>query len=528
VKQWHCVFTTGCVTLAGVQAWQSRYAMNSDGVSYLEIAGNWAAGEWRTAVSAIWPPLYSWILGAGLALLRPAPAWELPVARLVNFAIFLAALAAFRFFLRRYLEAWRKTAPGGAMPEGTVVIFGYVLFAFTSLHMITVRQLVPDLCAAAAVYIAAGLILKIWTGDTRGRTYALLGLVLGLGYLARTSLQPLGLVFVLAAILAARPAAALRQAGLALGVFLAVVGGWLATASWANGRLVVNENAKINYAWHVNGVSRRFWEGGAHAPRKLVDSPLLLEFEVPRPVTHPLHYDPSYWYQGIQPYFDWEQQRAAIVRSVKVLRQVFSGGWQITLFVAAGLAIALGGSLGTLWGAAPLLLPALASFVMYSLVHVEPRYLAPFVTLLWMGVVFGVRLEAGHAEAWGAAVVITAVLSAPPLVLAALPGAPERYWRAASQLRQAGVRGGEKVGLIGLPSADVMWARLARVRVVAHIPGEFAEEYWRATPERRGEIRQVFAGTGARALLASRTQTPPPDQAWRPVAGTPFWYLLLP
>ncbi len=510
MKRWHAVLTGLCVAVAAVQAWQSRYAMNSDGVAYLDLAGNWAAGEWREAVSPFWPPLYSWVLGIGLAAGRPSPAWELPLARLVNFAAFLAALAGFRFFLGRFTETW-------------IVIFGYTVFALTSLGMITTRLLTPDLCAAAAVYWAAGLLLRMQAGERGWKIGAWLGVALGLGYLARSSLQPLGVVFVaVAAWVGGR-----RPAGAALGIFLAVIALWVGVASWVHGRLVLNENAKVNYAWHVNGVSRRYWEGGLHPPRKLLDRPLLLEFEVPWKATHPLGYDPSYWYGGVQPKLDWRQQGQALQRSWRVYRRVFLEGWQITLLVVAGMAVALGGGRVTLRSGLPLLVPAAAAFVMYGLVHVEPRYLAPFVTLLWMGLVGGARMGEAQAEAVKVAAVVVAVVGLGALLRGSMTQAPERYSRAVAELQGAGVRAGDRLGLIGLPSPDVVWARLARARVVAHIPGESAGDYWEGPVERRAQVRRAFEKVGVRALLTAKLDPPPAEEPWRRVEGTPFWYWML-
>ena len=88
------------VALAAVQAWGGRFLIKPDGVSYLDIADAYLRGDWRNAVSTYWSPLYSWLL-CRPSPSRPPPLWEFPIVKIVNFAIFLAVLAAFEWFARR-------------------------------------------------------------------------------------------------------------------------------------------------------------------------------------------------------------------------------------------------------------------------------------------------------------------------------------------------------------------------------------------------------------------------------------------
>src|SRR4051812_18999382 len=55
-----------------VQAWYTRHRIYSDGVSYLEMARYYAAGNWNAALSSYWSPLYSWILAFWILVLRPS------------------------------------------------------------------------------------------------------------------------------------------------------------------------------------------------------------------------------------------------------------------------------------------------------------------------------------------------------------------------------------------------------------------------------------------------------------------------
>ena len=82
------------LTLAAFQVWAAvrSSSMNADGIAYLDMGDAYLRGDWSTAVNPVWSPLYSWILGAVMAVVQPPMAWEFPLVHLVNFALFLLIL----------------------------------------------------------------------------------------------------------------------------------------------------------------------------------------------------------------------------------------------------------------------------------------------------------------------------------------------------------------------------------------------------------------------------------------------------
>src|SRR4051795_941770 len=83
------------LAIGGAEAWWTRFTMNPDGVSYLDIGDAYWRGDWHNAINAYWSPLYSWILGFFLKATKPSMYWEYPLVHLANFLIFVAALASF-------------------------------------------------------------------------------------------------------------------------------------------------------------------------------------------------------------------------------------------------------------------------------------------------------------------------------------------------------------------------------------------------------------------------------------------------
>src|SRR5947209_1174412 len=106
--------------------------MNTDGLTYLDIADAYMRGDWTHAVNAFWNPFYSWLLGIALRVLRPSSYWEFGVARLVNFLVYLGTFACFRFFLRELLRAPRDPEPGWTpLPEMPLRLVAYALFLWS-------------------------------------------------------------------------------------------------------------------------------------------------------------------------------------------------------------------------------------------------------------------------------------------------------------------------------------------------------------------------------------------------------------
>src|SRR5918995_641945 len=77
---------------------------------------------------------------------------------------------------------------------------GYALFVWSSVVLIRFRSVTPDMLVAGIVYLAAALLVRIGSAATpRPATHALFGGVLGLGYLTKAVMFPVGFVFLGAA-----------------------------------------------------------------------------------------------------------------------------------------------------------------------------------------------------------------------------------------------------------------------------------------------------------------------------------------
>src|SRR5258708_5236470 len=180
------------LTLGAAEAWATRFSMNPDGISYLDIGDAYWRGDWHNAINAYWSPLYSWILGFFLKVLKPSAYWEYPMVHLVNFLIYVAALGCFEFFLSTFIADRRRRdlelLPVGktGLPVFVWWLLGYSLFLSTSILLVGLYLVTPDMGVTAMVYLASAFVLKIAGGSSRRSTYVSLGLVLGFAYLAKS------------------------------------------------------------------------------------------------------------------------------------------------------------------------------------------------------------------------------------------------------------------------------------------------------------------------------------------------------
>lgn len=548
VRRTRFIFWAAAVGLGFAQAWANRHFMSSDGISYLDMGDAFVRHDWHMFVNAWWSPLYPVLLGSMRALLRPSPYWEFTCVHLLNFVIFLFALVCFEFFLGRLIGAVRTRAAdrdaASPVPEWCWWALGYIVFLWSSLTLISLQTVSPDMLMAGFVYLATGLLLRICAQTSAWLNYIALGVTLGLGYLAKAPMFPLALVFLATCLLSSDNfRIAPPRVFVAFVVFGAIAVPWISALSHAKHRFTFGDTGRLNYMFYVDHAGPFwFWQDVGsgqgefvHPPRRILDQPLAYEFGTPLKGTQPVWYDPSYWGEGGRPKFNFRGQMGVLKDSLDSYLAV----WPLAL-TAGLLALVFFGDRGkeclrdmreqwTVW------IPALAALCMYSLVLVQDRYVAVFLAIFWLGLFSGLRLPTiGDSPRVFSAVVIGIVTAmAIPLAASGFNDAirvahrpPHTQWRMAQQLRAMGIQPGDHVARIGgTRAAD--WARLLHVSVIAEVPYYATEEFWTSSPEIQNQVLQAFAKTGSKAVIAqSSGHIPPPG--WRRLSNSDYFAILLP
>ena len=542
-----------------------RQSMNEDGVNYLDIGTAYMNGDWQTAINAIWSPLYSWIVGAVIHLAQPSVWWEFPVVQMTNFGIFAAALICFEFFWRQLTQRYYNDSEGvtaiARFPPAGWWVVGYSLFIWSSLNLIEMWAVTPDMCVAALVYLAAGMLFRLSRRDATPRAALMLGVVLATGYLAKAVLFPLGIVAImLAGIIRGSSLGSASRILLTLASFVIVAVPYLIVLSIATGHVTFGEVGRFTYMKHVNGLEYPHWTrtleqvDGApeHGPRRVFERPAVYTFAEPIGGTYPLSFDPSYWTQGLVPRIDAARQLRALIANAQFYFNLFvreQGGFAVIALLLILITVASSGRPQLFSPEMALVAWSLSAFGVYALVYAEGRYVAPFVVLFWSGLLAAIKfpdLAPYRRLATIGGVILAMVVWVNIGVLnvqglAALLGVSVEPAgsRVASQnnqfgdrpsgnpaeiasgLLRLGLKQGDHVGFIGYSFA-AFWARLARVRIVAEVEPSEAENFWKADRQTQSRVLHAFSSAGATAVVAQGGPSTFVPSGWLAVGETGY------
>lgn len=548
------------IALGALDSWSTRYSINQMGISYLDMGDAIMRGEWHASLNGLWSPLYGLLLGLVMSLVKPSAKWEFSLIHLINFLIYLVAIVAFERFLRELIK-WQQERQASVssenrttLPEWGLVTIGYALFIWCTVGLINMATTAPDLLLVVFVYFAFALLLRKHRHQGNWRSLFVLGLVLGFGFLTKAPMFPLAPLFILVASFPGHRN--LRKSGVhfaaaALGLLL-VAGPLIIAFSASKQRLSFGDSSRLNYLWHVNKVPAFHWQGddlygnGSHTTRKIFEHPAIYEFGTPLTATYPPWYDPSYWYEGAQPRFDLQQQITALRSTAKAYLEILSYRSHLVVMGAflTLLYISRKNWVRDFFSVWILLIPSLAAFVIYLPVHVEPRYLAPFIAPFWLLLFSTLRPPAGerYRRLVRYVIVVMAVLMISAQTIrtaaafrAAIEGSPihkaeNESFDIIAALNRRGIQSGDAIGIINfqqfwLPS--VHWARLGRFRVVAELPTTESDKFLTADEGRRHEIIDAFSKTGAKALIAIKVPRYVTLRDWERVGDTSYYLLKL-
>jgi hypothetical protein len=553
------------LALAGAEAWATRFLMNPDGVSYLDIGDAYGRHDWHNAINAYWSPLYSWILGFFINVVKPTPYWEYPLVHLVNFLIFVGALACFEFFLTSFVsqqqERNRDLLAYGQMgiPVWTWYLLGYSLFIWTSLILMGLRVANPDLLVFAFTCLDFAMLVRIHREPSK-RNFLLLGVALGVGYLGKAVLFPLGFVFLLTAAISTK---AYRQAFASGLAFLVIAAPFIASISYNKHRLTFGDSGRLTFAGYISNLEPWFpGDGGdfyidgighaenidnpsafskelIHPVKKIFERPATYFFDGPIGGTYPFWYDISYWQDGIRPFFQLSRElqvlRYAILYSLALTWGLF---YQLPVTIALLLLFLLAPrpsvcfvSIAKSWY---LILPAFIGYLMYAIVHFEYRYVAPFICIGWLVLFSGIQVPAST----GFRILIRSLVSIVAISQIGFPSYAvseyaknsdfqhDLYSQAAQALLQQGLQPGARIAMISedpLGQGGPFVARLARLHIVAQV--NTPSQFWSATSSTQSQVLESFADCGSEAVVSYRP--PQTTQGWRRLGETDYYMFKL-
>lgn len=546
-----------CVVAAlwgGVLAWRYRNFMGPDGISYLDMASQASQNGPLALVNRYWSPLYPALLMLWERIHEPSPFREFAYAHALNAAIYAVAAISFGYFLRGLMQC-RMAIGRSTAKKAVFVAFGFgVFFRFMNTDF-TAFVITPDLLVAIVAFLAAGLFFRILQGQIGWRTFAALGVVLGIGYLAKAAMLPAGIIL-LFILLVQSPRSKPRRKGvwIAAIVLCLISAPQILLVSQRVHHFSISETGRLNYLWAIDHIQAfQGWTGGPdgempkHGPRILATNPKLIEFASPIPGTYPLWYDPAYWYAGAKPQFNWRGEIHAIKNSLQFYRDIFDLGdlrlpfeGLVVLSILAYVehrAPARANLVVWLWPTAVLF--------MYALVYSEYRLVAPFLVIFWMAIYSAMLIRMGRTQAILLAILAGVMLlssvretfssSRRSLEANQSDSGLATYWLspsrrvfpdeiAAQRLISLNIKAGDPIATVG-PAFMAFYARIAGVRVIAEAVNP--AQFWRLSPKEAVSAEQTLAGTGAEILVGvSRPKTFQP-RLWEDISGTPYSFLRL-
>jgi len=538
-----------CSLLTLPVAWNFSQWISTDGLSYLEVAANTTRlGLAPLLSNGYWSPAYPALVAGAMKLVHPSMARELTVVHSLDWVICLATYLSFTYFLFGLLR-WFQVEHGDIFGSAAGFL-GFIAFAYTLLFVnnidLTLWMVGPNILMECAVYLVAGICVRLGLPDSRYLRHVGLGIILGLAYAVKASLFPLSAI--LLAILFLRPLSGTGRKFIAVAAvaFLLAASPFVAYLSHSKGRLTFGDAGNLAYAWFVNGSQRAIlWQthlpGSVtllHPAQRISTDPAIVKFDGPFEATLPYWYDPSWWYDGVKSHLVIRQQIQQYLRTVRVAPRYMYSDMSVfelaekSLPMWAGLAVfaILGLRVRNAYRAIGrqvwlFLWPAFA-FLTFASVLLEYRYLFPFFVLGWTTLFLVAWVVTKPRKAIGVTLTVTA-----GLLLMYCPGLARELeqtirqpatWdnlAVAKRLTDLGIRPGDQVASVGWPDPSY-FVRLAGARFTIQmltndpvaLP-KLAELQKLPEPEVQAVI-ETLRTNGARALISMGQPAFDNDSGW--------------
>ena len=528
------------IALGLMSAMAGRFVMNPDGITYMNLATFYQRGDWASAINGYWSPLYPLLIAATFRIAPTSQYFESTIVHGLNFVLYLGAFAGFRFFLGELRQSQERER--GAHDEVERLSFrpaveaacAYSLFFWAALTLIGLALVTPDMALAVLVFVAAGVTIRL----RRSRSlvgYLGLGAIIGLAYLTKAVMFPLGIVMCLCCGLPASVSTAVRRSVMAFAGFLFIASPQIYVMSRLAGHFSYGESGTVAYATEVNHISK-MWVGEppgsgtpVHPVHRLLKDPPAYEFSLPNTtLSYPVSDETAYLMAGVRPHF-------SIIRQLRVTNPMIS--WYVTVFdvlIVTVLALYILKKRVSGYYLA-LIVPAIATFTIYALVYSETRYLAASTVILFLclagSIQFGRDSMRGTSALMGALALYygasTLNVTRNELLASirlARQQSPNTQFETAVELSRLGIKTGSRVGAIGY-AFNSYWARLAGVQIAMQVPNDTA--YALASDSAKDAVIRSFRDSGAVAVVYTGVPKARAGENWQRLGPAGYWIMLL-
>jgi hypothetical protein len=534
-----------------VQAYATRFTQEAaDGISYMEIARQVAAGNWHALLNTYWSPGYPLLLALGVKLFNPAPARELLMMRVIGWLSLLATLAAFEYFLRAFLRlrdnflAVDTTAGPPLIGDSQFRVLAYGLFFWCTTVLVPSSNEHPDILVFAIYLLASAIAMDLLTFRRGFARYALLGAVLALGFVVKAILFPLGFVFFFG--LACYRTQWNWKFLLGFAIFVLGCVPLIAGLSMRTHRFTIGDVGPVARAQTMG-----LYDFANLSPgRPVAAAPHIQIFTDPIwQGSYPPWTEPSIRFTGHVPHIPLKMQ---LNKTHIVLRFYFDmlvgslGALTCCFIVLALIQRNLTALIAGFLRQTVVWMPAIAGLAAYATLRIEGRFLPAFVmgffaalcgALVWIG---PPPPPDKSGEQHASAQTVAKYLVYAAATVLALQGVAEVGHTsssaahtypdaaAAAALPSFGVMPGDKVSFLGNGLEDHLWAHVAGVEIVGEVPKGDVATFWAATPQDKQEALAQLEATRSKALVTTNVPSPALADGWKQLAGTQYYILQFP
>lgn len=528
------------IVLGSIMAYTGRYYINGDAIVYMEMGEALRYGHWWGLANLTYSPGYPILLGLGQLILNTTPANELQVLRIVNVFCLVLAMGACELvmvFVKNDLDQ-RRFQGEHPLPWPLVGAMSYCMFLVAALALIRMRLMNPDMLVMAVVLAAVAVLLWIRENPIPYGKFVLLGLSTGAGYLSKSFFFPFSSVFFLAAGFSAGTLKrAIPRVVVAVLIMLVVGAPLLVALSSRLGRFTYGELGRHVYALWISG------KGEPIHPEIVNSDPKVTLYRYAIQCTRPSGFDICYWHEGFKPAIDMAAHLKIIPHNVwSVFIQI---PWLSFIFVWFVLQWWAGSaSMGSIFPPSLSLLlavPALAGLGFYCLIHVEPRYLGPYLFLGFVALLAALRLPEDDLKARRRTWIQSGVLAGFFLMLVfhstidqslrGLHSTTEKpsyhetfveHLAVRNFLRNKGIEKGDYAGLVG--NLPVYWARMGHLRIIAEVTDP--RQFFAATAQQRKTALDSMRNTGVKVVVGMGPRFAQlSSEGWKRVPGTRDYFV---
>lgn len=550
LRIWSVLFS---ISLASLYTWHSKHLMSADGMSYTDMAHEALKGNISELINPIWSPLYPLLISIVLTLTNSTNYWEFSIIHFLNLLIFLFCLVSFDFFLSQAIKAVEKTQDSNyvSIPRWALIVIGYSIFSYESINVITLWIPTPDLLVSGLVYILYGFLLKQAFEKQNFFLAIGFGFILGLSYYAKAAMFPIGFIFITSLFFYSLNKKFIIQNVLtSFIVFLLISFPLIYFQSKNQHYLTFGESSKLNYAWYINDVPLFVhWQGEGknkgtpiHPTRKINTFPPVYEFEKPIKGTYSPWYNPFYWYEGANTRFNFFRQIAVICSSIQTYCEIF---FKETSSIVFGIILLFCLSnrnkeiLRDLAKNKIIFFPAIFSLVMFSLIHIEARYIGGFLTAIFIGLLVSIKYNNTEENKKTVGVLSFCIFLFFTLINVTLvykdinsliKKAPKHTeWIISETLKINGLNEGDKVGVIGYEMPYLpYWAQVGKYKIVCEILKKDAPDFYFIKDEKEIErILKLFKSHGVKVIVADKFPKTFSKYKWKKIEKTDTYFLFL-